>query len=374
MIRVLFLIRSLNRGGAERQLIELIMGLDRSRFATTLVTFYDGGDLRGELDEIDGIDVLSLHKRGRWDMLPILVRAYSICRQVRPHVLHGYMGVANEIALVAGRAVGARVVWGLRASYMDLSRYDWTSRWLARLGAMLSPFPDLIIINSFAGKEHHAALGYCAERMLVIQNGINVARFHPDREAGQPVRSQWGVGSEEQLIGLVGRLDPMKDHPTFLRAAALLLQRRQDVRFVCVGEGPRSYSEGLRKLTAELGLQERVIWAAARDDMLAVFNALDVVTSSSFGESFSNVIGEAMACGVPCVVTDVGDSARIVGGAGRVVPPRCAEALVAAWTELLDLGAESRMTLSKMARERIASEYSVQRLVSRTESALLSLL
>lgn len=206
--------------------------------------------------------------------------------------------------------------------------------------------------------------------MAVIPNGIDAERFHPDRKAGRRVRAEWGVGDDEFLIGIVGRFHPMKDHPNFLKAAALLARKRDDVRFVCVGDGPESYKSQLDKLVERLGLAQKLIWAGARSDMLAVYNALDIATSSSaYGEGFSNVVGEAMACGVPCVVTDVGDSAWIVGEAGRVVPPGDPEALASAWAEILALPKPEIEALSQMARHSIVTEFTCERLIERTEAA-----
>ncbi len=154
----------------------------------------------------------------------------------------------------------------------------------------------------------------------------------------------------------------------------MLACEHSDVRFVCVGDGPISYKQALHALTEELGVAPCLTWAGSLNNMPAVYNALDILASTSYGESFPNVIGEAMACGVPCVVTDVGDSAIIVDDAGYVVPPKNAEALKTAWATFLDLPTEQRAALGKQARERIVSNYTVQHLVSQTQSALASLL
>jgi len=284
--------------------------------------------------------------------------------------VHGYMGGANELCLLGGRALGAKVVWGLRSSNVDFSRYDWAARLIFRVGAWLSRWPDLIIVNSWAGQQHHVAHGYCGERMVVIPNGIDTGRYRPDREAGRRVRAEWGVAEGEALIGLVARLDPMKDHPTFLRAAALLAEEQPGVHFVCVGDGPEPYKQGLLSLAASLGLGRQLIWAGARHDMPAVYNAFDVVISSSSGEGFPNAIGEAMACGVPCVVTDVGDSARIVGKMGVVVPPKDPQALVKGFKIILG----DHIELEPYAlRERIIAGFSIQALVQTTEKVLIDL-
>jgi glycosyltransferase involved in cell wall biosynthesis len=427
MIRLLFLIRSLGVGGAERQLVELVKGLDKSRFDITVATFYSGGAFRDELAHLPGVRVLSLRKRGRWDVFPFIWRFRRVARRFRPHIMYSTMGVSNEVSLLVGRAVGAKVVWNLRASNVDFSHYSRLSRWSFRLGAWLSSFPDLIIANSYAGKQHHIAHGYSGKRMIVINNGIETDTFRPDPQAGMGVRREWGIDEGELLVGLVGRLDPMKDHPTFLRAAALLARQSCSVRFVCVGTGPQQYEADLRSLSSDLGLDGKVLWAGGRSDMPAVYSALDLVcSSSSYGEGLPNAIAEAMSCGVPCVVTDVGDSARLVYGvpsteyrvpstewavgsddrpsfAGSgpidhpsqaqdlssvvhrpssiqysqlrlVVPPEDPQALAAAWAGLLALPASERSGLGMRGRERILREYSVAQLARRTEDALLGVL
>nr|WP_277878921.1 MULTISPECIES: glycosyltransferase [unclassified Coleofasciculus] len=204
--------------------------------------------------------------------------------------------------------------------------------------------------------------------MLVIPNGIDTEHFKPSLETRAKVRTEWEISEDTILIGLVGRLDPMKDHPTFLRAAALLCKQRQDVRFVCVGTGSESYAQKLYQLAKKLDISEKVIWAGARADMPMVYNALDIATSSSsYGEGFSNAIGEAMACSVPCVVTDVGDSSWIVDDTGLVVLPQSSEALLAGWLTCLG---RDRNAMGLKARSRIVEHFSVKQLVEQTEEAL----
>jgi glycosyltransferase involved in cell wall biosynthesis len=269
------------------------------------------------------------------------------------------------------KVLGAKVVWGLRASNVDFANYDRLAEWSFRFGASFSRFPDLIIVNSWAGKQHHIAHGYCGDRMMVIPNGIDTEHYRPDREAGRHVRAEWGVAEDELLVGLVGRLDPMKDHTTFLRATALVTEERSDVRFVCAGDGPEQYRRELLALGESLGLGARLIWAGARSDMPAVYNAFDMAVSSSYGEGFPNAVGEAMACGVPCVVTDVGDSARIVGETGIVVPARSPEALAIGILRLLT--SPERCERGEAARLRIREMFSRERLLEATQAALSSM-
>jgi glycosyltransferase involved in cell wall biosynthesis len=370
-IHVMFVIRSLAAGGAERQLVELAKGLDQCRFRITLVTFYDGGALRPEVENAEGISVLSLRKKCRWDVAAFL-RLGMVVRRARPDIMHGYSGVPNLVCLVIGRIARIRVVWGLRSSYLDLRHCGWLSRVVFIITAWLSPIADLLIYNSYTGRDYHTAHGYCARRTLVIPNGIDAERFHPDRAAGCRVRDEWGIGVHESVVGLVGRLDPVKDHPTFLHAAYLLVQERSDLRFVCIGDGKPAYRQEMETLADSLDLGHRLIFSGGRDDMPAVYNALDMLVSSSRGEGFSNAIGEAMACGVPCVVTDVGDSALIVGETGEVVPSRDPAAL--AYSIRTCIARLSGIGASGSARQRILEHFGVARLAQSTAEALEQLL
>jgi glycosyltransferase involved in cell wall biosynthesis len=370
--RVVVLLRKLDVGGAERQIIEFARGCSGSNVDLTLVSFYDGGELLEDATGIEGVRCVSLGKRGRWDTLSFLVRAWRTIRALRPDVVYGYQTIANEFSLVIGRLVGARVVWGIRASNIDHAQYGWAWRLMFRVGVLLSRFADLIIANSEAGARFVADQGYPADRLVVIPNGINTDQFAPDRAAGQSLRREWGIPVTAPVVGLVARLDPIKDHETFLRAAAMVHTSRPDVRFVCVGDGDATYRRQLLERTRELGLEAAVTWIGTERRMAAVMSAFDVLCSASVAEGFSNVVGEAMACGTPCVVTDVGDSARVVADCGSVVPPSSPQALSDALLSLLALEPDARMLLGTEGRKRVAEHFSVPRLVARTMAVLES--
>lgn len=370
MIEIAFIIRSLECDGAERQLVTLAKGLDKQRFDVTVLYFYSGGVLPLEKDLKDsGILAICLQKRGRWDLFGFFWRLVRYLKQINPQVLHGYLEGANLLAIFLKPFFPSTLtIWGIRDSIDRRTINDWLSRRLFTLECLLSRFANLIIANSHAGRAYHLEHGFPADKMVVIPNGIDTERFKPDPEAGARLRAEWGILENTILIGRVGRLHPMKDHSTFLKAATLLCEDRQDVRFVCVGSGPESYTRELYQLADELGISEKVIWAGARADMTAVFNALDIAVSSSCdGEGFPNVIGEAMACGVPCVVTDVGDSAWIVGDTGVVVPPKNPEALAAGWSDLLALTLPERVALGEKARKKIVEDFCVSKMVQTTE-------
>jgi glycosyltransferase involved in cell wall biosynthesis len=374
-MKITFLLRSLLLGGSERQLITLAKGIRECGHLVRIIVFYSGGPLEEDLRGT-GVELCKLNKGGRWDLLGFFLRLIRLLREESTDILHGYL-VEPNLATILMKPLFSRIkmVWGVRASYLDWKRYDWFARETFRLSCLLSRWADLIIVNSRAGKEHHFAQGIPEGKMTVIPNGIDLERFCPDPVARKAIRNEWNIKDREKLIGLIARMDPMKDYPTFLQAAALLAQERNDVRFACVGDGPRKYKRNLQRLGEKLGLGDRILWVGPRVDMPAIYNSLDIASSSSsYGEGFPNVIGEAMASGIPCVVTDVGDSAWIVGNAGIVVPPRDPESLARAWQVSLGRLEVGDIYLREEARQRIALHFSSDKLVERTLEVLSGLL
>jgi glycosyltransferase involved in cell wall biosynthesis len=372
---LLFLVRSLRRGGAERQLVTLAAGLHRRGWPVTVVCCYGGGAFQSELENA-GVPLIDLRKHGRWDVAGFLWRLLRVFRQQRVAIVHGYMPLGNMLALLSRVACpGTRVVWGVRSSFIDRRKRDWLSRLNFRMSRGAARLADRIIANSEAGAAYHAALGYPRARIEVIPNGIDVRRFRFDAAGRARLRSEWGAGDAGVLVGLVGRIDPMKDHSTFLAAAARLAQRDARWRFVCVGDGQPDLVLSMRAEAARLGLDRRLVWVGSRNDMAGVYSALDIAVSSSCGEGFSNVIAEAMACERPCVVTNVGDSARIVGDCGAVVAARDPAALAVAIEHVgraLEIPGRAAQ-IGAMARARIVEMYSLEALVRNSEEAFRAL-
>ena len=362
---VTFIIPALIVGGAQRQLIELASGLDPQLWRVTVLVFRGGGDLEADLRR-RGTALVTVGKGSRADVLGFVARLAWQLRRLRPDVVHGYLGPGNVMAAIT-RLVAPRcaTVWGVRASAMDMTRYDWPARLLAGIERRLVGCSDLIICNSWAGRTAHLAIGYPAHRTVVVSNGIDVGQFAPDVAARSEIRREWQISERDLLIGIVGRLDPKKDHVTFLRAAGLLADV-PSLRFVSVGNDPRNRRAKLAAEAESLGLSDRIAWHDARADVAKVYNALDLlVSASSWGEGFPNVVGEAMACGVPCVVTDVGDSALAVGDTGWVCPRSDVTALASAIrTAITDRGA--LVSRGARARQRIVAEFSIAKMVVET--------
>jgi glycosyltransferase involved in cell wall biosynthesis len=235
MIRVLFIIRTVGAGGAERQLAELVRAMRKTDFDVHVAVFYPGGALSGDFAAIPGVHCHSLDKRGRWDVLGFLWRTFRLVRRLRPQIVYSFASEPNLIALFIGRLARAKVAWGIRRSTPDPSALDRLSKLTFRMGAWLSAWPDRVIYNSERGRRTHAQHGYSTANAIVVSNGFDTRRFHPDVAARERQRLGWGVGPQEQLVGIVGRLDPLKNHRVFLEAAARLASLRPNIRFVCVG-------------------------------------------------------------------------------------------------------------------------------------------
>ncbi len=369
-MRIVFLTRSLAVGGAERQLVTLAAGLVEAGHEAIICSFYSEVPLAEGLDR-KGVQLHVVGKDRRWNLVYFSKRLIHFLRTISPDVIHTYLPVPNLLgALLRPVFRSVPLVWGVRSSNMDLRRFDLMTRVTYGVEPWFARFADRVIVNSEAGLRHCLAHGFPKNRMTVIPNGISVDDFRPDAAERSRVRAELRIADDSPLIGMVARIDPNKDHDTFLKAAKLVSAELPRVRFVCVGDGNREERRRLQDLADAEGLSQHLTWLGMRNDVRAVYNACDVFCSSSLSEGFPNSLAEAMACGTPCVATDAGDSRLIVGDAGRVVPVgddrALADALVAT---VLEAGA-----LRQRARERIVASFSVETLVRRTSRELEALL
>lgn len=361
-MRVAFVIPHLELGGAQRQLVLLAEGLHRR-----------GHDVRVFLSDASsagrsvGVPVEGATAGNR--VRRLLALAVAV-RRFRPDVVHGYLDAANlAVALIRPLVGRCAVVWGVRMSDLDRRRWSRTGRLVFRATRALARVPDLIVANSHAGRDHHVALGYPAARTVVVPNGIDADAFAPRPEEAAALRHRWEA-ADAAVVGCLARFDPMKGHASLVRAAADVLRVRPDAVFVCVGPDPDGMLPGLRALAEESGVGSRFRWEPAADDAAGVLSAFDVCCLPSLdGEGFPNVVAEAMACGTPCVVTDVGDAADIVDDLGAVVRPDDPEALAAALVATLE-----RHPPAEDLRRWVVERFGADRLVGRTAELLSDLL
>jgi glycosyltransferase involved in cell wall biosynthesis len=368
-IAILFLIRSMHVGGTERQLVALVKSLDKNRFDVHIALLYGEGALLKELKDVQSVKVFDLLKKSRWDLVKFFSRLMRFIRRNSFDMVYSFLPDVNliaSLAVIIGRH-RQRLIWGIRASNMDLPRYGWLPIISYKLQRLLAGIPDVIVSNSEMGLRPIIRHNPYVRKSVVIPNGIDVQRFRPNANARSEFRNRLNVADHEYLIGIVARIDPMKDYATFIRAIAILERQVKNLRFICIGSGPADYRATLAKMAIKKKIDGKIIWYGTCLEMPSMYNALDVVCStSSYGEGFSNAIGEAMACGIPCVVTDVGDSKMIVGDTGVVVSPGEPVALAAGILKILQRKSENKGLLANQVRRRIVENFSVDQLVLRT--------
>ena len=374
-MKILFFIRSLGPGGAERQLVNLAIGLKKRGHEISVVTMYSGGVFE-DLLLASGIPTYCLDKDGRWQIFTPLIRLQRIFKTVQPDLLHSY-GPETNVFLVIHRFLFRRypLVWGVRVAGLERELYGRFEKILYWCECRWSRVPDLIIFNSEAGKRLSVRDGFDKSRIKVIQNGIDTDEYRPDSELRNRFRAKLGLASGKKVIGIVGRIDPQKDHQTFIEAISLLPEhQKMEVAMICVGFRNEQETLALREQVNILGLEKRFIWLKSQPSTVNVLNGLDILVSSSISEGFSNVIAEGLAVGLPCVVTNVGDSKLIVSEYGFVVPRKDSQALSDGISKMLQDSRLGSDTFSKAARKHIVSRFSIDTLVSNTETTLQRLI
>ena len=363
-MKILHVITGLEGGGAERQLVYLLRGSAGTHIQHEVVSLLDEG-VYGRDVRATGAELHTLNLARNRFSPSALFRLASLIHQSRPDIVQTWLYHADLIGLLAARlAGGAPVVWTLRSSQLELEHYSKLTGLTIKALSHLSRWPAAILSNSTAGMDAHLAFGYRPRWARVIPNGIDTSTFRPSESARQEVRAELGIGADTPLIGCIARCDPMKDHLNVFSAFARV---SGNARLLLAGKGTEPDNHKLAGQIRLGGLgPEQVIRLGDRRDTNRVIAALDVlVLGSAFGEGFPNALGEAMACGVPCVATDVGDNTAIVGGCGRVVPPRNPQALAEAMCQLLALSSDERRALGLRARERIQKDYALSAMVRR---------
>ena len=368
-LKVVHVITGLSTGGAEMMLYMLVSRMGRDKFDIRVISLTDIGPIGKKIEEL-GIPVRALGmKRG----IPDPRMVFKLTRWLKtysPDIIQTWMYHADLVGGLAARFAGNfPVVWGIHHSNLDPEGSKRTTIWTVKVCAWFSLWlPVKIVCCSKASRQIHTALGYDPDRMVVIPNGFDLDIFKPDSEGGALVRQELGISEDTILIGMVGRFDPQKDHRNFIKAAALLQKEIRSVQFLLCGDHVTWENLKLSRWIDGADLHGYFHLLGRRYNIPRIMTALDIASSSSsYGEAFPLVLGEAMACGVPCVVTDVGDSALIVGDTGIVVPPKDPNTLAIAWKKLIEIGKDKRQKLGDNARLRISENFSLSSVVKRYE-------
>ena len=372
-LRIAYVITGLCGGGAETMLFHMLRFMDRGRFELVVISLMDRGKFGDEIEQM-GIPVHTIGLRPGLATPSAFFRLVKILRAARPDVIQGWMYHANLAAQLANFFVQAPVCWCIQSSFLSFAAEKPLTRLAIRLTARMSRRAAKVVYVSHVSRTQHEQLGFAAERGCVIPNGADPVLFQASATARQSVREELGLPPDALLVGLICRHHPQKDHPNFLRAAAIVARKWPDVRFVLVGSQVNDANPEIAGLVRELNLGPRIHLLGERRDIPRLTAALDVATSSSrYGEALALALAEAMACEVPCVVTDVGDSGILVGETGIIVPPADAPALADGLDRMLSAGPEKRRELGKAARLRVQEGYSIQNIIRNYEDLYLSL-
>lgn len=369
------LISTTEIGGAETQLDRLLARINSPSLRHCVVSLGGiglvGQTIRGRGIPIYGLDInrggLSFSAaRGIWKL-------WKLLRREQPLVLQTWMYHADLLGLFLAKLSRIPFVfWNIRCAEMEMQHYPILTRIILRILCWLSHVPDGVIVNSEAGHLAHSRMGYRPKVFEVIPNGFDLNHFRPDPFAKDWFVDEFDLPQDSIIVGHVARYDPMKDHKMFLSAAMKVRAKHPNVYFVFCGKGMDGHNQAMVQMIEQYGLQLSVRFLGLRQDIARVTAAFDIACSSSLGEGFSNTIGEAMASEVPCVVTDVGDSREIVGGAGVVVPARDSEAFAQALSELIACGHMTRKRLGRLGRARIADLFDIDRIAARYQDIYLA--
>jgi len=369
-MRIVHIITGLTTGGAEMMLYKLLSQINSDEFESEVICLTDAGPIADEIKML-GVPVHALGMK-RGNPFPFaLIRLTLLLREKKPDLVQTWMYHSDLIGGIAAKlAGGIKIIWNIRQADIGTDSHKRSTIWIAKVCEKISSWlPDKIICCSHAALEFHSSLGYAKEKMLVIPNGFDLDAFQQDQDSRGSVRKELGLDEEACLVGLVARFHPQKDHRNFIQAAELIRRSNSSVQFMLCGKNVNNENIQLKQWIKQAELEDCFHLLGIRKDVSRLVAAMDVAVSSSLGgEGFPNVIGEAMACSIPCVVTDVGDSALIVGDTGQVVAAKDSEALATAIIELLQASPEFREELGTQARLRVVKNYSLDSVVKKYEA------
>lgn len=366
MMKIVHIITGLSDGGAEAILYRLC-SFDRNN-QHMVISLMDEGKYGLLFENID-VKVYCLNMPSGRVNLHGLFKLFKLIRKLKPDVVQTWMYHSDLIGGVVAKMAGVKnIVWGVHHTNLIKGESKRSTIWVAKLNALLSSFvPKKIIYCASKSREVQESIGFKKSIGEVVPNGYIIDDFSPKEASRTAFRRELSLPSESFLIGHVGRYDPQKDHETLLLAISELKKTQECFRTILVGTNLDSQNSVLSSSIQSKKLGGSVTLMGRRNDIPTVMNGLDLfVLSSSFGEAFPNVLNEAMACGVPCVTTDVGDAGVIVGDTGWIVPTRNSGALANAIAEAIDENRndpQAWLARKRACRERIVENFSIEKMV-----------
>lgn len=366
LMKVVHVIIGLNVGGAELMLFRLSKSFkDDEKQMHSIISLTDIGKL-GPMIRDSGVPVTTLEMKGMLDFPRVLFSLYRIFRKLKPDIVQTWMYHADLIGGIAARLSGIKnVIWGIRSTNIN-SGVSKATRGIRRVCAMLSyTIPKLIVCAADASRKAHVQIGYDSKRMMVIPNGFDPEVLVASIDQRAAIRRACGFSPTDLVIGSLGRYNPAKDHENFIAAASLLAADYPDLRFLLVGRDLDPQNKVIMEQVGGTGYSDRFVLLGERQDVACCLKAMDVFCLHSRTEGFPNVLGEAMAMGLPCVTTDVGDAAFLIGDTGVVVEPRNPQALADGLGQLVSAEAAYRLDLGEKAQRRVYQNFTLSSAKSR---------
>jgi glycosyltransferase involved in cell wall biosynthesis len=361
IIPITHIITDLDTGGAEIMLSKLLKTVDCQRFPSRVISLTTTGSIGQQIEAL-GISVSAMGmKPGQISLSDITHLTEEIIKQ-DPAIVQTWMYHADLLGGLAAKRAGIRqIAWNIRNSTLDWKKSKTSTMFIVAICALLShSIPKKIVICSQAAAKVHRKAGYNEKKMRVIPNGFDLTIFKPDRNAGFRLRESLGLGEHVPVVGLAARFDKQKDHETFIRSAEIVLKSLPEAQFILCGDGITAKNPSITRWLSTFGVADHFHLLGRWTDMAQFHSACDVaVSSSAYGESFSNVLGEAMACGVPCISTRVGGAEELMGNIGRIVPPGDPIRLGEAVSEILLMPEDQHQDMSRMCRERVQQNFDI---------------
>lgn len=358
---IVHIITGLGNGGAEMMLYKLLEKSDKSKFNFKVISMLDEGIMGEKINNL-GVPVYTLKMKRGVPSLFSIIKTINICKNA--DIIQSWMYHADLLSFIVGKIfLKKRVIWGIRRANLEKDKNKRSTLLIAKINSILSKYIDKVISCSIEAKKTHLEYGFFNNNIEVIPNGFSIEKYFYDKNAKNLIRKELEISLNRIVLILAGRWNILKDHNNCLEALRILKNSGYEVLLVFCGTEMDTKNVELMKLIYDKGLNNEVMLLGRREDIPQLFSASDIYVSSSSGEGFPNVIGEAMACELPCVVTDVGDSSYIIGNTGIVVPRQSPEKLADGIIKMINFSPEERKKLGEKARHRIISNFEIGEIV-----------
>lgn len=359
--KVTHIITGLGTGGAERALYNLLASDFSKKYKCSVISLRDLGTYGEALRALD-VPVYCLNIKFDFSLFLAIFKFRRIIIHLQPDLLQGWMYHGNLFAVLGQIFLGGltRLAWNMRHSLYSLEGEKFSTRQVIRANRFFSKRPDFIFYNSRISREQHENFGFNFNNSVLNPNGFNTKTLKPSIILRKAMRQELGITEDQVLLGHVARYHPMKDHQGFIHAVIMLLRKHPALKVILVGREVEQHTANLLEGLPD-NILSKIQFLGERADVYDLMQAMDILClNSAWGEGFSNVLGEAMSFGIPCIATDIADNAEIAGQPGLIVPPSDPVKLSSAISTLVELSFEERNILGKQARKRIEERYSMQ--------------